>query len=59
MEKVYTVAEIAKHYGVTPKAVYNWMDERDLAAYMTRLGGRFVCREKDWEAYLDSQKNGA
>jgi excisionase family DNA binding protein len=58
MEKVYTVAEMAEHFGVSKKSIYNWIEFRGLGPYMTQLGGRFVVREKDLEAYLDSQKVG-
>lgn len=59
MEKVYTVKQIAEHYGVSLKTVYNWREKYGMGKYMTMLGGRYAIREKDLEAYLDSQKIGA
>jgi len=38
--KLYTVAEIAKIYGVTKHGVYYWINEKDLATKEVREVGK-------------------
>jgi len=58
LERVYSVAEMAEHFGVSKRTVYNWIDDLGLDSYITRLGGKLVIRERDLMAYLDSQRLG-
>jgi excisionase family DNA binding protein len=56
MEKVYTIKQVAEHFGVSDRTIYNWVKNHGMGSYCINLGGKMAIMEKDLSRYLEDSR---
>jgi len=55
VERLYTVAELAKEHGLSPDTIYDWLNSDQLHGF--KLGVQWRIHPDDWAAFVAAKRN--